>query len=144
VAGAQIALRVLSDLGVDPAAVVMVDGSGLARKNLITPIALVDVLQGMTRSPFANAYRQSLAVAGVSGTLRNRFQDTPVAGRFAGKSGAISRNFALAGYLEPEAYPPLALAIFINNIDQRGSVARGMIDDIILQIAALERCGPAL
>lgn len=139
-AGVEVALRALENLGVDPQGVVMVDGSGLARKNLITPEAMVDVLQGMARSAYASEYRASLARAGISGTLKNRLRDTPAAGRLSGKSGAISRNFALAGYLEPEAYEPVAFSIFINNINERGSVARHIIDQIVLQIASLERC----
>ncbi|MEM6521238.1 MAG: D-alanyl-D-alanine carboxypeptidase/D-alanyl-D-alanine-endopeptidase [Cyanobacteria bacterium P01_D01_bin.71] len=139
-AGTEIARETLQTLGVDISGLVMVDGSGLARKNLITPEAMVDVLQGMARSPYAEVYRDSLAVAGVSGTLRNRWRETPVEGRLYGKSGAISRNFALAGYLEPPNYEPVAFGVFINNINARGSVARSIIDDIVLQIAALERC----
>ncbi|MEM6836996.1 MAG: D-alanyl-D-alanine carboxypeptidase/D-alanyl-D-alanine-endopeptidase [Cyanobacteria bacterium P01_C01_bin.120] len=139
-AGIAIARRTLQTLGVDIDSLVMVDGSGLARKNLVTPQAMVDVLQAMARSPDANVYRNSLAVAGVSGTLRNRWRDTPVEGRLYGKSGAISRNFTLAGYLEPPSYEPLVFSIFINNINARGSIARPIIDDIVLQIAALETC----
>lgn len=139
-AGIAIARQTLQALGVNIDAVVMVDGSGLARKNLITPTAMVDVLQGMARSPYANTYRNSLAVAGSSGTLRNRLRDTPAEGRLYGKSGAISRNFALAGYLEPPNHEPLAFSIFINNINASGSVARPIIDDIVLQLAALEVC----
>ncbi|NER81227.1 MAG: D-alanyl-D-alanine carboxypeptidase/D-alanyl-D-alanine-endopeptidase, partial [Leptolyngbya sp. SIO1D8] len=138
--GITIALNRLRNLGVDTTAVVMVDGSGLARKNLITPAAMVDVLQVMARSPFAATYRQSLAVAGTSGTLRNRFQGTSVEGRLWGKSGAISRNFALAGYLEPQNYDPIAFSVFINNINQRGNVARQLIDDLVQSIAELRSC----
>jgi D-alanyl-D-alanine carboxypeptidase/D-alanyl-D-alanine-endopeptidase (penicillin-binding protein 4) len=86
-AGVAIARQVLAELGMDVAELVMVDGSGLARKNLVTPRALVDVLQGMARSPHFSTYRNSLAVAGVSGTLRNRLKDTPAEGRLYGKSG---------------------------------------------------------
>ncbi len=139
-AGIAIARQTLQALGVDLSGIVMVDGSGLARKNLITPEAMVDVLQAMARSPYADTYRNSLAVAGVSGTLRNRLRDTPAAGRLYGKSGAISRNFALAGYLEPPNYEPLAFNIVINNINARGSIARPLIDEIVLQLAALEVC----
>jgi len=139
-AGITIALDTLQDLGVDVDQVGLVDGSGLARKNLITPAAMVEVLQGMARSPYFEIYRQSLAVVGISGTLRHRLRETPAAGRLYGKSGAISRNFALAGYLEPPNYEPLAFSIFINNINARGSVARPLIDDIVLQLAALESC----
>lgn len=139
-AGIAIALSTLADLGVNPEDIVMVDGSGLARKNLVTPVALVDTLQAMARSPLADTYRDSLAIAGVSGTLRNRFLETPVAGNLWGKSGAISRNFALAGYLEPTNDESLVFSILINNIDQRGSTARRLIDDLVLQIAALSAC----
>lgn len=139
-AGIAIARQTLQTLGVDLSGMVMVDGSGLARKNLITPEAMVDVLQAMARSPHADTYRNSLAIAGVSGTLRNRLRDTPAAGRLYGKSGAISRNFALAGYLEPSTYEPLAFNIVINNINARGSVARPIIDEIVLQLAALKVC----
>ena len=139
-AGVAIARQILANLGMDTSELVMVDGSGLARKNLVTPQAMVDVLQGMARSPHFSTYRNSLAVAGVSGTLRNRLKDTPAAGRLYGKSGAISRNFALAGYLEPPNYEPLAFSIFINNINARGSTARPIIDDIVLQLTKLEAC----
>lgn len=135
-----IARRSLQELGVDPAAIVMVDGSGLARKNLVTPAAMVDVLQAMARSPHADTYQASLAVAGVSGTLRHRFRDTPVAGRLWGKSGAISRNFALAGYLEPPAYDAIAFSIAVNNINTRGHRARQIIDELVLRLAQLQAC----
>jgi D-alanyl-D-alanine carboxypeptidase/D-alanyl-D-alanine-endopeptidase (penicillin-binding protein 4) len=84
-AGIAIALQSLAALGLDRQDVVMVDGSGLARKNLITPAAMVAVLQGMARSPYAEIYRDSLAIAGVSGTLRNRLRDTPAVGRLYAK-----------------------------------------------------------
>ena len=138
--GIEIAVNRLQTLGLDPADVVMVDGSGLARKNLITPAALVDVLQIMARSPQADVFRESLAVAGQSGTLRNRWLGTPVEGQLSGKSGAISRNFSLAGYLQPERYSPVAFTIFLNNIDAPGRVARSLIDEMVLAIVALEPC----
>ena len=142
-ASIAIALQILNSLGINTESIVMVDGSGLARKNLVTPEAMVDTLQAMARSPFAQTYRDSLAVAGVRGTLRNRLRDTPAEGRLWGKSGAISRNFTLAGYLEPENHPPIAFSIFINNIDQRGRVARQLIDDLVLLLATLQTCDVA-
>ncbi len=139
-AGIQAVLDSLRPLGLDPADIVMVDGSGLARKNLITPAAMVSVLQGMARSPHAAFYRDSLAVAGESGTLRHRWRDTPIAGHLWGKSGAISRNFALAGYLETPSSGSLVIGIFINNIDAGGATARSLIDEIVWQIFQLTPC----
>lgn len=131
---------ILADLGVNLDEVVIVDGSGLSRHNLATPKALVDLLQGMATSPYGEVYRDSLAVAGVSGTLRNRFRGTPIQGQFWGKSGAVSRNFALSGYLAPPNHEPLVVSVVINNIDQRGRVARQLIDEVMAAIAALSTC----
>jgi D-alanyl-D-alanine carboxypeptidase/D-alanyl-D-alanine-endopeptidase (penicillin-binding protein 4) len=104
----------------------MVDGSGLARKNLVTPEALVTVLAGHGAIAPRNHLPQLPGCGWTqSGTLRNRWRDTPVEGRLWGKSGAISRNFALAGYLEPDNHEPVAFAILINNIDRAGAAWPG-------------------
>ncbi|WP_346291996.1 D-alanyl-D-alanine carboxypeptidase/D-alanyl-D-alanine endopeptidase [Sphaerothrix gracilis] len=131
---------VLEPLGVDPTAYVLADGSGLSRHNLTTPTALVQVLQVMNRSNEAETYRNSLATAGVNGTLRNRLQGTAAAGRLQGKTGSISRNAALSGYLDPPSYEPLVLSILLNNVDQPGRVLRQAIDEIVALLAALQPC----
>ncbi|MGF1537152.1 MAG: D-alanyl-D-alanine carboxypeptidase/D-alanyl-D-alanine-endopeptidase, partial [Elainellaceae cyanobacterium] len=96
----------LSALGIT-GAYQLADGSGLSRRNLVTPEALVQTLQAMAQHPHAAAYQASLAVAGERGTLRSRFRDTPVAGRFWGKSGGLTGVSSLSGYLEPPGYAPL-------------------------------------
>ncbi|MGD1948816.1 MAG: D-alanyl-D-alanine carboxypeptidase/D-alanyl-D-alanine-endopeptidase [Leptolyngbyaceae cyanobacterium] len=135
-AGIKAVEIILQRAGVDPALYKIVDGSGLSRHNLATPEAFVDTLQAMDRSPQAAVYLNSLAVAGSSGTLRNRLGDV----RFMGKTGAVSHNASLSGYLDPANHPPLVLSILINNLDQRGSILRRTIDDIVNMIAQLEPC----
>ncbi|MEO0869811.1 MAG: D-alanyl-D-alanine carboxypeptidase, partial [Cyanobacteria bacterium J06642_11] len=122
--------------GVSPELYEVVDGSGLSRHNLATPQAFVDTLQAMARSPHAAAYRNSLAVAGTSGTLRNRLGGIA----FSGKTGALSHNASLSGYLNPPNHPPLVLSVMVNNLDQRGSVLRQTIDDIVRAAAQLRAC----
>ncbi|MEO1401440.1 MAG: D-alanyl-D-alanine carboxypeptidase/D-alanyl-D-alanine-endopeptidase [Cyanobacteria bacterium J06635_1] len=139
-AGTDAVKTVLQPLGVDPDSYEIVDGSGLSRHNLATPTAFVDTLQGMAFTPEAQIYRNSLAVAGQSGTLRNRFRDTIVQGRLQGKTGAISNNAALSGYLEPPNHPPVALSILLNHVNQRGATLRQVIDALVLEIAQLEDC----
>lgn len=140
VAGAATVKAVLQPLGVDPASYEMVDGSGLSRHNLVTPQTLVNTLQGMANVPEAPVYRNSLAIAGTSGTLRNRFQGTPVQGQLYGKTGAMTGNFALSGYLDPPAHRPVVLSILVNNSNQPGRVLRHLIDQLVLEIARLEGC----
>ena len=135
-AGIEAVETILQRAGVNPEFYKIVDGSGLSRHNLATPQAFVDTLQAMAKSPHAATYRNSLAVAGTSGTLRNRLGGI----RFVGKTGAVSHNASLSGYLTPASGQPLVLSIIINNLDQRGSVLRRNIDDIVKVVAQLKDC----
>ncbi|MGP1382092.1 MAG: D-alanyl-D-alanine carboxypeptidase/D-alanyl-D-alanine endopeptidase [Thainema sp.] len=139
-AGLETLETALTNLGVDPTSYDIADGSGLSRHNLVSPAALVETLQNIAASPDAELYRQSLAVAGESGTLQNRLADSAIAGRLWGKSGAVSGNISLAGYLEPPNYDPLAFSILINQSDLRGSELRQAIDQVLLQLARLQGC----
>ncbi|MGJ3246733.1 MAG: D-alanyl-D-alanine carboxypeptidase/D-alanyl-D-alanine endopeptidase [Elainellaceae cyanobacterium] len=130
----------LTQLGIDPSGYVMADGSGLSRHNLASPEAFVQTLQAMARSPHAQMYRNSLAVAGVNGTLANRFRDTAVAGNLYGKTGGLTGVSSLSGYLDPPNYVPLAFSILIDHSDKPGSVRRAAIDEIVLQMAQLQVC----
>ncbi|HSF75995.1 MAG TPA: D-alanyl-D-alanine carboxypeptidase/D-alanyl-D-alanine-endopeptidase, partial [Microcoleus sp.] len=89
---------VLTQLGVNPNSYILADGSGLSRHNLITPEALVETLRLMANSPAASIYRQSLPIAGESGTLKNRFNTTPNRVIMQAKTGTMSGVSALSGY----------------------------------------------
>ncbi|HEY9735394.1 MAG TPA: D-alanyl-D-alanine carboxypeptidase/D-alanyl-D-alanine-endopeptidase [Trichocoleus sp.] len=139
-AGVIAATAVLTRIGLAPSSFVLADGSGLSRHNLVTPSALVEVLQRMATHPRAAVYRSSLSVAGVSGTLRNRLRGTSLEGNFYGKSGAVSGNVSLSGYLNAPNYQPLVVSILINNSNQRAGQLRQVIDDMLLTLAQVEDC----
>lgn len=126
--------QILNELGVDPAGYALVDGSGLSRRNLASPETIVQVLQIMARSPHFQTYRNSLAIAGQSGTLRHRFVDTPVAGRLWGKTGALSGVAALSGYLYPTEAAPMVFSILVNHFDQPVRTVRPLMDEIVLTL----------
>lgn len=139
-AGVAAATAILTDLGLDPSSFVLADGSGLSRHNLVTPRALVDILQIMADHPHATPYRESLSVAGSSGTLRNRLKGTPLEGRLSGKTGAMSGHVTLSGYLLLPTGQPVIVSILINNSDQRASRLRQVIDDLLLLLAEVRPC----
>jgi D-alanyl-D-alanine carboxypeptidase/D-alanyl-D-alanine-endopeptidase (penicillin-binding protein 4) len=85
-------------------------------------------------------FRDSLAVAGSSGTLQSRFRNTPVQGRLWGKTGAISGIASLSGYLEPPQHPPLAISILVNHFDQPVRTVRPKMDEMVLRIAKVQSC----
>jgi D-alanyl-D-alanine carboxypeptidase/D-alanyl-D-alanine-endopeptidase (penicillin-binding protein 4) len=139
-AGLAVMQRELINLGLDPQAFVLADGSGLSRQNLVTPNGLVDLLQAMARSANAGIYQGSLPVAGESGTLKNRFVDTAVAGRLQAKTGSLGGVAVLSGYLQPLHYPPLVFSVLINQPGQSYGVLREAIDGVVLRLSGLEVC----
>ncbi|MGB3694389.1 MAG: D-alanyl-D-alanine carboxypeptidase/D-alanyl-D-alanine-endopeptidase [Spirulinaceae cyanobacterium] len=130
----------LTALGVDSAGYLLKDGSGLSRHNLVSPQAIVQTLSGIAKTPLGEIYRNSLPLAGVNGTLRRRFQNTPLQGQLRAKTGTVTGTSALSGYLESDHFPPLVFSILINQSDQSVSSQREAIDEIVLLLSRLQSC----
>ena len=130
----------LTALGVNPEGYDLVDGSGLSRQNLVTPEAIAQTLKLMARTKEAGVYRASLPVAGVSGTLRRRFNNTAAQGNLQAKTGTLTGVSALSGYLDVRGYQPLVFSIIVNQSDQSAETLRQAIDEIILLLTRLRSC----
>ena len=94
----------------------------------------------MARSPLASFYRASLPVAGISGTLENRFLNTPAQGIVQAKTGTVSGVVALSGYINPPNYEPLVFSIIVNQSDRPATTLRQAVDEIVLLLTRLRRC----
>jgi D-alanyl-D-alanine carboxypeptidase/D-alanyl-D-alanine-endopeptidase (penicillin-binding protein 4) len=138
--GLRVVKSILTKLGVDPGGYVLADGSGLSRHNLVSPEAIAQTLRAMAQLPEAPVYRASLPLAGISGTLRNRFRDTPAQGIVQAKSGTMSGVVALAGYVDAPDYQPLVFSIIVNQSDQSAETIRQAIDEIVLLLTQLHPC----
>ncbi len=149
IGGQRAARNALSILGLDASGYKQADGSGLSRNNRAKPSALVSLLQGMyvgnlnkvDRSLENDLFYNSLAVAGVNGTLRNRFRNTPLKGRLHGKTGTLRGVRTLSGYLENTDYGTIAFSVMVNQRGQSGWRLISAIDKILLQTARVNRCG---
>jgi serine-type D-Ala-D-Ala carboxypeptidase/endopeptidase (penicillin-binding protein 4) len=99
-AGGRVVRATLVDAGVPVAGVRIVDGSGLSRLDRLTAQALVAILREGTEDPaIRDSFVTSLAVAGVSGTLKRRLDSRPTRGRVIAKTGTTSQASALAGFV---------------------------------------------
>jgi serine-type D-Ala-D-Ala carboxypeptidase/endopeptidase (penicillin-binding protein 4) len=99
-AGARVVVNELRSAGVPVGGVRIVDGSGLSRLDRLTAQALVGILRaGATDPAVADHFLTSLAVAGVSGTLKKRLVRRPTRGRVIAKTGTTSISSALAGFV---------------------------------------------
>ncbi len=130
----------LGKLGIDPTSYQLVDGSGLARNNRASSLALVQTLQSMARSRDFLAFRDSLSVAGVSGTLRNRLRNTQAQGNLWGKTGTLRGVASLSGYFYSPSYDPLVFSVIVNNSQLDSASLRQAIDQVVIQLGRLQRC----
>ncbi|WP_392532858.1 D-alanyl-D-alanine carboxypeptidase/D-alanyl-D-alanine-endopeptidase [Nostoc sp. C117] len=138
--GLEVVKASLTKLGVNPANYVLVDGSGLSRRDLVTPEAFVQTLRLIARTPAASVYRASLPVAGKSGTLKGRFQGTSAEGIVQAKTGTLTGVVSLSGYVNPPKYQPLVFSIIVNQSEQSATVMRQAIDEIVVLLTQLQHC----
>ncbi|NDJ25422.1 D-alanyl-D-alanine carboxypeptidase/D-alanyl-D-alanine-endopeptidase [Nostoc sp. B(2019)] len=138
--GLEVVKASLTQLGVDPANYILVDGSGLSRRDLATPEAFVQTLRGIARTPASFVYRASLPVAGKSGTLKNRFRNTSAEGIVQAKTGTMTGVVSLSGYVNALRYEPLVFSIIVNQSEQPATVVRQAIDEIVVLLTQLQRC----
>ena len=99
-AGVRVVRAALEAAGVPLAGVRLADGSGLSRLDRLTADALVALLEaGLAESDLRDAFLQSLAVAGVNGTLEDRMESRPARGRGIAKTGTTQTASALSGFV---------------------------------------------
>jgi D-alanyl-D-alanine carboxypeptidase/D-alanyl-D-alanine-endopeptidase (penicillin-binding protein 4) len=126
----------ISKIGLNPKEYSVVDGCGLSNQNYLTPELLVAVLKYMYKSRDFELYRQSLPIAGVDGTLRNRMKNTAAQRRVIAKTGSITGISALSGYLTASNGHYLAFSIMVQNfVDRSSFVSVNYIDKICVALA---------
>ncbi len=108
--------KFLSSIEIDTNKIVIADGSGVSRYNLLSPNAVVKLLSYYHRNQKYNRLYSTLSTAGVDGTLKNRFQTGNVKNNFRGKTGTHSDALSLSGYLRNSNNDTLAFSIFFNNV----------------------------
>jgi D-alanyl-D-alanine carboxypeptidase/D-alanyl-D-alanine-endopeptidase (penicillin-binding protein 4) len=92
------------------------DGCGLSKKNHISADAMTRVLMYEFFGPKRDAYLKSLAIAGVDGTLDDRFKGSDLRGRVFAKSGFVAGVSCLSGYLKARDGRWFAFSILMNGI----------------------------
>lgn len=110
--GAEAIAATLSDAGIDAANFLAVDGSGLSRDNRCTARQLAGTLAWMYHMPEGGVLRDSLAIAGVDGSLRKRLRDVPDC--VYAKTGTMRGVRVLAGFAGPRGDPRYAFAVMFN------------------------------
>jgi len=126
----------LKTAGIQPESLVLSDGSGLSRNDMITADASVQLLTFMSRHRFADVFRAALPIAGVDGTLRNRLKNTAAENNLRAKTGSLSSVASLSGYVTTSAGEKLAFSIMVNNYPNDVEPRIVCIDPIAVLLAS--------
>ena len=118
------------EVGVDSLDVTYRDGSGLSAYNLVTPRAIVRILEYMRASSNSGAFRSALASPGEEeSTLRNRLLE--LGSRVFAKTGTITHVTSLSGYLFTDSGKELIFSILTNGSGLSSREVRASIDRIV-------------
>ena len=112
------------------------DGSGMSTYNRVAPRSAVKFLRWVAAQPWGAAWRASLPIAGIDGTLRNRFKGTSLQGRLFAKTGTLNATRALSGYMIARSGRTLIFSMFANDEPADTSAREEM--DAALEIVANE------
>ncbi len=110
---------------------VIENGSGLSRTEMISPQQLGSMLEVAWRSDYAPEFISSLPIVALDGTMRNRLKQSTAAGRARLKTGTLRNVVALAGYVNDANNIPNVVVAMINhrNTPQGGTrILDGLID----------------
>ncbi|WP_430812196.1 MULTISPECIES: D-alanyl-D-alanine carboxypeptidase/D-alanyl-D-alanine endopeptidase [unclassified Carboxylicivirga] len=110
------------------------DGSGLSPFNALAAVDMVAVLQWLYQYDIKGVYKESLAVAGVDGTLRSILKDEAYQARVIGKSGSMNGVLAYCGYLTTNRGKTLAFCIMANHFTESYSEIRSNMEALMKQI----------
>jgi serine-type D-Ala-D-Ala carboxypeptidase/endopeptidase (penicillin-binding protein 4) len=127
----------LQEVAVKKGDVLLEEGSGLSRRDVVTPNATITLLKFMSNHKLAEIYRDSLPIAGVDGTLKNRMKETAAAGNVRAKTGTLRYVYTLSGYVTSASGEKLAFSVMLNNYynADRTIAPREDVDAIAIMLA---------
>jgi D-alanyl-D-alanine carboxypeptidase/D-alanyl-D-alanine-endopeptidase (penicillin-binding protein 4) len=136
--GTRVVRQFLLDSGVNDPDFFLYDGSGMSPDDRIAPRAYAQLLSYASRQPWGAAWKETFPVAGVDGTLANRFKNSPLKSRLWAKTGTLNETNALSGYLTAASGKTLAFSILVNGHRPGSDAEIQAIDRIAETIAASE------
>ncbi len=132
--GLEVLRGFLTKAGVSSDEYVFYDGSGLSRQNLVTPHAIVQLLRYCSTQPWGADYKATFPVAGVDGSLNERFTSPRLRDRIVAKTGSLGGVKALSGYATTDGGQVVAFSILSNNFNLPAKRVTDAIDELVQAI----------
>ena len=136
--GARVVRQFMMSAGVDDNDFFLYDGSGMSMDDRIAPRATTKLLTYAARQPWGTAWRDTLPIAGVDGTLSGRFKNSPLKGKLWAKTGTHNESNALSGYLTTASGKTVAFSIMVNGHRPGSNVEIKAMDRICEAVAAAD------
>lgn len=128
--GRSVVTTHLKEISFDLNGLSYIDGSGLSRSNLVTPISQVKYLTSLMNEKYYKTYLTSLPVGGQSGTLKRMFLGTGNGQVFA-KTGTLNKVKALAGYIKTNSGKTLVFSLLVNNYSGSVDMVKKRMEKIL-------------
>lgn len=136
--GARVVRQFMVSAGIDDNDFFFYDGSGMSADDRVAPRAYTRLLTYAAKQQWGQAWRDTLPIAGVDGTLGGRFKNSPLKGKLWAKTGTLNETNALSGYLTTATGKTLAFSIMVNGHRPESNAEMQAIDRIAEAIAAAE------
>jgi D-alanyl-D-alanine carboxypeptidase/D-alanyl-D-alanine-endopeptidase (penicillin-binding protein 4) len=136
--GTRVVRQFLVGAGVNDADFFLYDGSGMSANDRIAPRALTQLLAYASHQSWGPAWRDSLPIAGIDGTLAGRFRESPLKGHLWAKTGTLKEVNALSGYLTAASGQTLAFSVIVNGHRPGSDAELQAVDRIVEALAAAE------
>jgi D-alanyl-D-alanine carboxypeptidase/D-alanyl-D-alanine-endopeptidase (penicillin-binding protein 4) len=118
------------------------DGSGLSRRDLLSPSTIIRVLDAMRKHTDFRVFYDAMPIAGVDGTLRGRMRSTQGEANVRGKTGTLGNVRSLSGYVTTRSGRIILFSVLCNNYLVPTSRISAVQDTIAVSLARLgERRG---
>lgn len=126
--------------GLDVSKIYVEDGSGLSRKNRITPKFLCEVLEWMAKSDDAELFISFFPRAGKEGTMRNFMKGSALEGVMATKTGSMRGVQCYAGYiLDNNNKPTHVITLMANGFTADRGALKQAIGQYVIDKLGLNR-----
>jgi D-alanyl-D-alanine carboxypeptidase/D-alanyl-D-alanine-endopeptidase (penicillin-binding protein 4) len=113
--GRQVIENWLRDTGIEFPHLLVDNGSGLSREARVSATEFADLLEYAWRQHYMPEYLASMALSGLDGTLRRKFDDAALTGRAHLKTGSLDHVAAIAGYLQSRSGRRFAVVMLLNH-----------------------------
>jgi len=129
--GLEVLHGFLNQAGVSSDEYAFYDGSGLSRQNLVAPEAIVQLLRYAATQSWGDSFRDSFPVAGVDGSLAERFASLDPRAHVYAKTGSLGGVKTLSGYATSVRGEHLAFAVLSNNLNVPSKRVTDAIDSLV-------------